>query len=296
MSWSAHTLPATVTPFAQGGERVLLDWIPQHLAWLEQRGADGLLAMGTNGEGPSLTLDERKQIVDVVMQHHGGLVTVFGTGCASLPETIEVSRYALERGADAVLIVPPYYFKGVPGAGLIAYFEAVLGALPAGRKVLLYNIPALSGVEISDELVDAMSERFPERLLGIKDTSGRLERTEEYARRYPQLTVLCGSDHLAAPAYRAGAAGSISGVANAFPDLMSAVWQAHNEGGDVDAAQERVKQGQGLLRGLPPHSAMKHLLHLMAGLPMTYVRPPLRDLTAEEAEELRRRASEMSVV
>lgn len=296
MSWSAHTLPATVTPFAEGGERVLLDWIPQHLAWLAERGADGLLAMGTNGEGPSLSLEERKQIIDVVMQDRGSLATVFGTGCASLPDTVEVSRYVLERGADAVLLVPPFYFKGVAGPGLIAYFEAVLRALPSERKVLLYNIPALSGVEISDELVDALAERFPERLLGVKDTSGHLERTEEYARRYPQLTVLCGSDHLAGPAYRAGAVGSISGLANAFPDLMSAVWRAHSEGGDVDAAQERVNQAQGLLRGLPPHSAMKHLLHLMAGLPLTYVRPPLRDLTPEEAEELRRRAREMSLI
>jgi 4-hydroxy-tetrahydrodipicolinate synthase len=296
MSWSAHTLPATVTPFADGGERVLLHWIPQHLAWLAERGADGLLAMGTNGEGPSLNLEERKQIIDVIMEHRGGLATVFGTGCASLPETAEVSRYALERGADAVLIVPPFYFKGVPADGLIAYFDALLRALPSERKVLLYNIPFLSGVEVSDELMDALAERFPERLLGVKDTSGHLERTEGYVRRYPQLTILCGSDHLAGPAYRAGAVGSISGLANAFPGLMSAVWLAHAEGGDVDAAQERVQEAQGLLRGLPAHSAMKHLLHLMAGLPLTYVRPPLRDLTRDETEELRRRASEMGLL
>ena len=223
MSDLPRVVPATVTPMSEGGERLLLDWIPQHLAYLEHRGADGVVALGTTGEGVSLSLQERKQVIDAVVTHRGRLFVMFGTGCASLPETIGLSRYAIERGADAVMIVPPFYFKDVDVEGLIAYYQAVLAALPPERKVILYNIPDTSGVEISDELVDALLERFPERLLGIKDTSGRLERTRRYVERYPRLAVYNGNDAALSEAAALGVTGAISAVANVFPDLVASV-------------------------------------------------------------------------
>ena len=147
-----RVVPAAVTPFSEGGAQVMLDYIPQYLAYIERRGADGVLALGTNGEGLSLSLQERKEIIDAFLTHQGRLFTMFGTGCAALPETIELSRYALERGAGAVMIVPPFYFKDVDERGLISYYSELMGALPPERKVLLYNIPSVSGVEIGDEL------------------------------------------------------------------------------------------------------------------------------------------------
>ena len=295
MSDLPQVVAATVTPFTEGGERLLLDWIPQHLAYLEHRGADGALALGTNGEGVSLSLQERKDVIDAVVTHRGRLFIMFGTGCASLPETAELSRYAIEKGADAVLIVPPFYFKELDPQGLIDYYSAVLDVLPKERKVLLYNIPDTSGVEISHELLDALVERFPERLLGIKDTSGRLDRTRRYVERYPQLAVYNGGDSNNAKAVQVEVIGTISSIANVFPELVADIFKADASGGNVAAAQAEVDRARRAFSPLPSHSAIKHLLHLVAGLPLTYVRPPLRDLTPEEIDALSRQVQELAL-
>lgn len=295
MSDLPRVVPAVVTPFSEGGEHLLFDWIPQHLAYLQDRGADGVLALGTNGEGVSLSLQERRDVIDGVLAHRGRLAVFIGTGCASLPETIELSRYAVERGADAALVVPPFYFKQIESEGLIAFYETLLDALPPQRKVILYNIPQMSGVEISDELVDALVERHPERLLGIKDTSGSPERTRRYVERYPQLAVYSGGDHNPAQALEAGALGAISGDANVLPDRFAAVFRAHDTGEDIAAPQAKADDIHEAMRGLPSHSAIKHLLHLVAGLPLTHVRPPLRDLTPDEVETLSHRVQEVGM-
>ena len=290
-----RVVPAVVTAFSEGGRDLQLDFIPQHLAYLEHRGADGVLTLGTNGEGVSLSMEERKDVIDAVLTHRGRLSIFAGTGCAALPETVELSRYAIERGADAVLVVPPFYFKRIEPAGLIAYYGALLESLPAERKVILYNIPDVSGVEISDEVVDALVERFPERLLGIKDTSGDLERTRRFVKRYPQLAVYNGNDDNTAGAVEAGVAGAISAAANVFPDLVAWVFRTHEKGGDMGEAQAELSAVKELIASYPSHSAIKHLLHQVAGLPLTHVRPPLRELTGEEAAELARRADELSI-
>lgn len=279
-------VPAAVTAFSPGGERVLLDFVPQHLAYLEHHGADGVLTLGTNGEGPSLSMQERKDVIDAVITHRGRLGVFAGTGCASLPETVELSNYAIEHGVDAVMIVPPFFFKDVSPQGLFAYYEALLTALPAQRKVLLYNIPSVSAVDITDDLVDALLERFPERLLGVKDTSGQIERTKRYIERYPQLAIYNGSDSNTALASEAGAAGTISATGNVFPDRVAAAWGARDAGADVEEAQADLNKARDFIMRFPAHSAIKHLLHVAAGLPLTYVRPPLRDLTEEEAREV----------
>lgn len=286
-------VPAAVTPLSESGARLMLDFVPQHLTYLEHRGADGVLTLGTNGEGVSLSLAERKELIDAVVVHRGRLRIFAGTGCAALPDTIELSRYAIERGVDAVMIVPPFYFKDVPIEGLTAYYAAVLDALPAERKVILYNIPGTSAVEISDELVDALLERHADRLLGIKDTSGDIERTRRYIERYPQLAIYNGNDGNLKESVAAGVAGAISASANIFPDLVAWVFRAHETGGDVDAAQADVDRVCSLFGRYPQHAAIKRLLHLVAGLPQTYVRPPLRELSQEEAASLEREAAEI---
>ena len=212
---------------------------------------------------------------------------------SALPETVALSNYAIERVADAVLVVPPFYFKDITAQGLSDYYGALLSALPAKRTVLLYNIPDVSGVEISDALVDDLVERFPDRLLGIKDTSGKLERTQRYQQRYPQLAIYNGNDSNTAGAVTSGVAGAVSAIANVFPDLVADVFHAHDAGGDIAAAQAKLDRAKEMLGDLPSHSALKHLLHLVAGLPLTHVRPPLRDLTPDEAEVLARRVQEL---
>lgn len=296
MASLAGTFPAIVTPFVQGGRRVDFDWMGGHLAYLVRRGADGVLVLGTNGEGPSLSLAERKQVVDTVLRLRpdGRLAVMVGSGCAALPETVELSNYALERGADALLIVPPFYFKDISDDGLLAYYESVLAELPAGARVFLYNIPQVSGVPISHAVLDGLLHRFSDRLAGLKDTSGHLPTLRDFVRGYPSLSVFCGSDGLAAEGYRLGVVGCISGVANVFPDLMAAAAKArsHQKRQAAQAAIDRVRD---LVHGYPTPSVLKHLMRIVAGLPQTYVRPPLRDLTPQEAAELEQRTRELGL-
>ena len=272
------------------------DWMGRHLAYLKARGADGVLALGTNGEGPSLSLAERKQVVDAVVRQRPdhGLAVMVGSGCAALPETVEVSNYALERGADAVLIVPPFFFKDISEKGLLAYYESVLAEMPPSARVFLYNIPKFSGVAISHALLDGLLQRFPDRLAGVKDTSGQLATLQGYLQRYPSLSVFSGSDGLAAEGHRLGAVGCISGIANVFPDLMAAAAKAASQQ-ERDAAQAAINRVRELTHGYPTPSVLKHLLRIVGHLPQTYVRPPLRDLTPEEAAELEQRARELGL-
>jgi 4-hydroxy-tetrahydrodipicolinate synthase len=286
--------PAIVTPFTLGGREVDLDWMGRHLAYLRRRGADGVLTLGTNGEGPSLSLAERKQVVDAVIGGRHGLAVMVGSGCAALPETVELSNYALERGADALLIVPPFFFKDISDEGLLAYYESVLAALPSGARVFLYHIPKFSGVAISHALLDGLLRRFPDRLAGVKDTSGQLPTLQGYLQRYPSLSVFSGSDSLAAEGHRLGAVGCISAIANVFPDLMGAAAKASSQQ-ERDAAQAAINRVRELTHGYPTPSVLKHLLRIVGGLPQTYVRPPLRDLTPQEIAELERRTRDLGL-
>lgn len=278
---------ATVTPFTAGGGEVEVEWIPQHLRFLEKRGVDGVLVLGTNGEGPSLTTSERKRIIDVVMSNRGRLGVMVGTGTAALPDTVDISRYAVELGADCLLIVPPYYFKQLGLGGLLEYYRAVFRALPDTARVALYNIPSLSGVEIADHLVAGLSQEFPHQLLGIKDTSGRWEQTQHYLTTFPNLHIYMGSDDLVAASVKAGAAGAITGIGNVFPELLTAILAARNNVADMDAAQARLSRVRAAMKRYPGPSALKNLLHSIAGLPFTYVRPPLEELTPVQAAALK---------
>ena len=288
MSEIRGSVCATVTPFIKKGEEVDLDWIPRHLKYLEQHGVDGVIPMGTNGEGPSLSFEERRQIIDAVMAGKGPLYVVAATGCVALPDTIAISRYAFERGVDGVLIVPPFYFKNISQRGLQDYYRSVFRALPPEGKVVLYNIPSLSGVEISDELADALLKEYPSQLAGIKDTSGRMERTEHYVRRYQQLRIFTGGDETVAAALSCGAAGSVSAAANVFPHLVRGVYEAHSSGGDVMRAQANLTKARALLRKHPNSNVTHLLIHMVTGLPLRGVRPPLAELSAAEIAALER--------
>jgi len=272
---------ATVTPFSEDGRRIDLDYVVAHLAYLQANGADGVLILGTNGEGPSLSLLERRQIIDVVMGNRRELRVFAGTGCASLTDTIEISQYACSAGVDAVMLVPPFYYKEVDDQGLIDYYAAVIAALPDEAQVILYNIPDVSGVEISEALVDHLVAKQTKKMAGIKETSYSLSRLQRYIQRYPQLSVYVGGDSLISAGLKAGAAGAISGVANIYPQLVREVGQRLRAGADAEAPQAAINRLRQVLHRYPTLAAIKHWLHLVAGLPQAFVRPPLRNLTLQ---------------
>ncbi|HEU5088615.1 MAG TPA: dihydrodipicolinate synthase family protein, partial [Roseiflexaceae bacterium] len=147
---------ALMTPFTSPTGPVDLDAIAPHLRWLEANGVDGIVPCGTTGEGPSLSLAERKAVIDTCLRHRGSLRVIAGTGCANLPETIEASVYAIEQGAEAAMVLPPFFFKNPSDAGLAEYYRAVCDALPAGGQVMFYHIPPVSQIAIPPAVIDAV--------------------------------------------------------------------------------------------------------------------------------------------
>ena len=138
-------VPAILTPFRQGA--VDLGLLDEHLRWLTARGIRCVNAMGTTGEGPSLSLVERRAIVERVAS--GPTDFIAGTGCTNLPETIELSRFALAAGALAVLVVPPTFYDA---QDLLGWYDGLFDALPDDERVLLYHIPRFSH-SIPDDVI-----------------------------------------------------------------------------------------------------------------------------------------------
>lgn len=284
-------VPALLTPFTDGGAAVALDRIPPHLRYLEQRGADGVLALGTNGEFPSLALDERKAVCDTVLEHKGGLYVLVGANFTALPDTLEFAVYAAEAGADGLLVLPPFYFAPLRFDGLLAYYRAVFEAV--GCPIFLYNFPALSKVAIGDDLLLALSD-YP-HLAGVKDTSMDPAQTAHYARTFPGLRIYGGSDVDLAVNLQAGACGGISACANVVPDWMQAVVRAVAAGEDPAPAQAKVTAFWELSQSAPPRAALKYLLKLRGG-PHSAVRPPLSSLSEADRAALERGARELGLL
>jgi 4-hydroxy-tetrahydrodipicolinate synthase len=273
----AELFVASLTPFRPTDGAVDHAWIAGHLRWLAANGADGVVPCGTTGEGPSLGLAERKAVIETVVAHRGGLRVIAGTGCVALGETIEATRHALALGADAALVIPPYYFKAITTDGLLAYYRAVCDALPAGGRIMLYHIPPVSQIAITTELIDGLLDSHPGAVMGLKD-SGDAAHTAMLIARYPQLAIYTGGAPLLARALRDGAAGGIFALANAFAPELRAIITAHAAGADSDVPQRAVVAINEALKPLGAVPALKALVPVIAGLPATTPRPPLLPL------------------
>jgi 4-hydroxy-tetrahydrodipicolinate synthase len=288
MSRLAGVFAANVTPFDPASLAIDHGWMRRHLAWLRARGCDGIVPLGTNGEGPAMSVAERQAVIDTALAAADGLAVVPGTGCASLPDTVDLTRYALAAGADAVLVIPPFFFKNVSDAGVLAYYQRLCdAALQPGQQILLYHFPKLSAVPIGDAVVSGLRQSHPGCIAGIKDSSGDFESILHWNKLFPDLLIFAGSDSLASSATAAGVAGTITAGGNLIPDLLQGVRQAVLAGQDPAPMQEQVNLVRGWLERSPSmHAATKFLLTLFAGLPLTAVRPPLVDLNDAQRAEL----------
>ncbi len=282
---------AQVTPFTRNGAELDLEWVAGHLEWLRGFGIDGVLTLGTNGEGPSVGLDERRRLIAAVAAAAGGMTVVAGATMVSLPDTIRAANDALDAGAHAVALLPPYFFKNIEAQGLVNWFSTVLESLPGGAKALLYNIPPQAGLDIPDEVLLALLELHGDLLAGIKDSSGDAERTRRYLELVPEsgpgseFRVMAGADQAHAALYGVGCVGGVSGLANAVPALVSTIQYAHRNGGDAERPQRQLNELHAILNSFPKVGALKQLLAFTSGLPLTHARPPYRDLSEPETRE-----------
>ncbi len=156
-----------------------------------------------------------------------GMPVIAGAGAAALPDAVTLTRHAFSLGVAAVLVMPPFYFKRPPEAGVAAWFQRLFdAAVPPGGRVLLYHIPQTTGVPISDGVLQALFASHGDVVYGIKDSTGDPAEGARIRRTYPRLAYFAGNDHRVGESCRDGGAGSITACANVYPDLAAAVQKA----------------------------------------------------------------------
>jgi 4-hydroxy-tetrahydrodipicolinate synthase len=265
--------------------------LPALLDFLAERGCHGVVVLGTTGEGPSFSVDERAAFIRAAIDHRDArrpdLRLIAGTGCANLTDTQTLTRAAFDAGADAALVLPAFYFKGVSATGLAGYFEAILqAAVPAEGRLLVYHIPQVSGIAIPAETVAALRARYPQQAWGMKDSQDHLPHTQAMLREFPGFGVFTGSDSTLSDSLAAGAVGGITALANITSPLNRQVWDAHKRGQAAPEAQARLNRARQVVAGLNGSAVMKFALAELFGFPYWPVRPPLSELPAEAKARL----------
>jgi 4-hydroxy-tetrahydrodipicolinate synthase len=207
---------ALVTPFKNG--KVDEDAFRQFVDWQISEGTHGLVPVGTTGESPTLSHDEHKAVVEMCIKEAKGRVPVIaGAGSNNTIEAIDFARHAEKAGADAVLIVTPYYNK--PNQeGLYQHFKAINDAI--GIPIMIYNIPPRSVVDMSVETMARLYEL--KNIFGVKDATGNVARISQQRRILgPDFVQMSGDDIIAMPSVFAGATGTISVISNVAPRLSA---------------------------------------------------------------------------
>jgi 4-hydroxy-tetrahydrodipicolinate synthase len=274
---------ADLTPSADG--------LVRHCRALVEQGV-GLAVFGTNSEANSMTVAEKRGLLDALLA--AGLppeMMMPGTGACAVPDAIELTRHAVGAGCAGVLVLPPFYYKGVSDEGLFrAYANLIEGVADDRLRIYLYHIPPVSGVPITLGLIERLLKAYPKQIAGAKDSSGDWDNTAAMIREFAAdgFDVFPGSEVFLLPGLRAGAVGCITATANVnATEIMDVYreWQTPQ----ADALHERIRQIRSIFQALPMISAMKEAAAWQSGDPAwRTVRPPLVELTEAQAADLRR--------
>jgi 4-hydroxy-tetrahydrodipicolinate synthase len=226
------TFTALVTPFRDGG--IDVSAFEQLIETQIAAGITGIVAIGTTGESPTLSHQEREQVIRVgVAKANKRCLVLAGTGSNATQHAIADTKLAEKLGVDAALLVGPYYNKPSQ-EGLFRHFKAIAGA--TSLPIMLYNIPGRCGVDILPETVARLA-RDCRNIVSIKEASGSVERVGELRRRLPDaFTILSGDDSLTLPFMAVGAVGVVSVASNLFPAEVCALARAC-ESGDLKSAK-----------------------------------------------------------
>ena len=301
-------LAPVVTPFradlAPDRERFI-----RHCRWLLSQNC-GLAPFGTTSEANSMSTDERISLLDALVAARIDPSRMMpGTGCCSITETVELTAHAVKHGCAGVLMLPQFYYKDVSEEGLYRYFSEVVQRVgDAGLRIYLYHIPPVAIVGITPRLVERLLKTYPSAIAGMKDSSGDWNNTKTFLDAFTEsahpaptgFDVFVGSESFLLANMRNGGAGTISATANVNPAAIHELYAvASAVSADVDLepqqAQLNVVRDVFSNRKFPSMiAALKQAITIYANDPeWTRVRPPLVDLTTEQAKLL---AAELKAV
>jgi 4-hydroxy-tetrahydrodipicolinate synthase len=277
-----------VTPF-QRNLQPDYDRYVRHCRWLVEQDV-GLAVFGTNSEANSMAVSEKKDLLDALVD--AGIAPerlMPGTGCAALTDSIELTRYALQRGCRDVLMLPPFYYKGVSDEGLFRSYAQIIEQVgSADLRIYLYHIPPVSQVPLSLALIERLLRAYPGTIAGIKDSSGDWSNTQAMLERFqPQgFDVFAGSETFLLATLRAGGAGCITATGNVNPGPIVALYR-HWQDADAEQRQQALDATRAAFAQFPMIPALKAAIGIYANDPAWgTVRPPLVDLTAQQCAAL----------
>lgn len=280
-------LAPVVTPFnrdlSPNAERLI-----EHCRWLLSKKA-GLAVFGTNSEATSMSIAEKKDLLDRLVDAGVQPARLMpGTGSCALTDTVELTRHAVKLGCGGVLMLPPFYYKNVSDGGLFRYFSEVIERTGSDRlRIYLYHIPPVAQVGLNVALVEKLVQRFPQTVVGIKDSSGDWNNTQALLDlKLDDFRVFAGSEAFLLQNMRAGGAGCISAVANIGPAAIHqlyAGWQS----ADADALQQRLSDFRQLMMRFPMIPALKAVIaRYSQESEWAIVRPPFEELEGDPYRSL----------
>ena len=228
------SMVALVTPFAN--DQVDYDALARLIEFQIDGGTQGIVPCGTTGESPTLSYEEHDRVIEFTVEKVDGRVPVIaGTGSNGTAEAMTLTSHAKKAGADACLIVNPYYNKPTQHG----MFEHVRRIADIGLPIVLYNIPSRCGVELTVETIVRMYEEI-EMVVGVKEATGKLDVSSQIASSC-DITILSGDDSLTLPICSVGGSGVISVIANILPKQVRKLWDAIDSGDMAEACTQHLK-------------------------------------------------------
>ena len=263
----------------------------KHCAWLLANGCDGLAIHGTTGEANSFSVGERLETLAALgAAGIDGQRIIAGTGCCAIPDSVALTKAALEIGAAGALMLPPFYYKNVSDDGLFAAYSEVIQRVGSDAlKIYLYHFPGLSGVPIPLSLIERLLATYPNTVVGIKDSSGDFDNMKAMVAAFPGFRVFTGSEKLLLDCLEMGGAGTISATVNVTSSQAAKVFAAWRAG-DADTAkahQKPLTDSRVAIEDYPLVPALKAIMARHTGeSDWLTLRPPLTALPAAASKAL----------
>ena len=265
------------------------DRLIRHCRWLLEQEV-GLAIFGTNSEANSMSVAEKRALLEALLEAGIPPARLMpGTGCCALSDSIELPRTAVAAGVGGVLMLPPFYYKGVSEEGLYRAFASVIDAVADERlRVYLYHIPPVSSVPISLALIERLLSRYPGIVAGAKDSSGDWANTKAMLDQFKDagFDVFPGSEVFLLDGLRAGGKGCITATGNVNPGAIANVFR-NWKGTDADKLQEGINVTRKIMQKVPMIPALKAVTAHFGNDPQwRTVRPPLTELTADQEKQV----------
>ncbi len=259
-----------------------------HSRWLLAQNCD-LAPFGTTSEGNSLSAGEKIELMEKLVAAGIDPARMMpGTGCCAISDTAAITRKAVELGCGGVLMLPPFYYKGVSDDGLFAAYAEVIQRVGSDDlRLYLYHIPQMSQTPISLGLIERLTKAYPETVVGIKDSSGDWANTKAMLDAgFDDFRVFVGSENFLLANMRHGGAGCISATANVNPAAIRRLYETWQEN-DAEDQQKALDELRAVFTGYAAIPALKAgVAHYSGDAGWTKVRPPLVATSAEDTNEM----------